>query len=323
MAYSKYGKIEAKDFNDDIKGSTTSTTPGNINSVWSIGNGKGGYGQSAVLPVVSTGKVTATEWASTISTVNSVASHQGTPITAIAVPTTGSPVVYYDALPTNITNVYAGKNNASAQGSSSTTSTTNATTWYNYLTFTQTVTFASGDAARYFFNAGGQIGLTFAHPTGSGINGLFNALATSLGTVVVSSPNTGTATIAAVNYNGITKVGGAGTVSTLLPNAGYWGLTTTNQEVFKQFGGSFTNPVPGGGTYSQNFVSVNVKTNGAQGSNGDNGSIITITTTWDEVPNGLIASAGTAVSVTIKPPSTTYLTNTWGTPAIAGSVTGQ
>lgn len=323
MAYSKYGKIEAKDFNDDIKGSTTSTTSTNINSVWSVGSGKGGYGQTVVPSISVAGKVTASEWAAIISTVTNTASHQGTPITAITAPTTGSPVVYYSALPTNITNVYAGKNNAAAQGSSITGTVTNATTWYNAITFTQTVTFASGDAARYFFNAGGQIALTFAHPTGSGINGLFNALGTSCGTVVVSSPNTGTATIAATNYNGITKVGGAGTVTTILPNVGYWGLTTTNQEVFKQFGGSFTNPIPGGGTYSQNFLSVNVKTNGAQGSNGDNGSIITISTTWDEVPNGLVASAGTAVTVTVKPPSTTYITNTWGTPAIAGSVTGQ
>ena len=323
MAYSKYGKIEAKDFNDDIKGGATSTSSSNVNSVWATGNGKGGYGQPSVASVTVTGKVAATEWADIITTVTKAASHQGTPITSLTAPTVGSPVVYYSALPTNITNVYAGRNNAVAQGSSSSLPTTNATTWYNYLTFTQTVTFASGDAARYFFNAGGQIALTFAHPTGSGINGLFNALGTSCGTLVISSPNTGTATIAATNYSGITKVGGAGTVSSLLPNVGYWGLTTTNQQVFKQFGGTYTNPAPGGGTYSQNFLTVNVKTNGAQGSNGDNGSVITITTTWDEVPNGLVTSAGTAVTLTVKPPSTIYLANTWGTPALAGSVAGQ
>jgi hypothetical protein len=323
MAYSKYGKIEAKDFNDDIKGTDTSTSPTNVNTVWSTSNGKSGYGQPAVATVVTTGLVTATQWSSIISTVNAAASHQGTAITAITAPTTGSPVVYYDALPTNITNIYNGRNNAVAQGSTAATITTNSTTWFNAITFTQTVTFASGDAARYFFNAGGQIALTFAHPTGSSINGLFNALGTACGTVVISSPNTGTVNIASVGYTGIAKVGGAGTVTTLLPNVGYWGMTTTNQEVYKQFGGSFTNPVPGGGTYSQNFLSVNVKTNGAQGSNGDNGSVITITTVWDEVPNGLTASAGTSVSLTVRPPSTTYITNSWGTPTVSGTVAGQ
>jgi hypothetical protein len=320
MAYSKYGKIEATDFNDGIKGASTSTSSSNINTVWSTGNGKNGYGQTAVASVSSNGKVLASEWAGVISTVASVASHQGTAITAITTPATGSPVVYYDSLPTNITNVYNGRNNASAQGSSSTTNTVNSSTWFNVITFTQTVTFASGDAARYFFNAGGQLALTFTHPTGSGINGLFNALGTACGTLVISSPNSGTVSIASVGYNGISKVGGSGSTTTLLPNVGYWGMTTTNQEVFKQFGGTFTS---GGGTYSQNFLSVNVKTNGAQGSNGDNGSTITITTVWDEVPNGLTAQAGTTVSLTVRPPSTTYLTSAWGTPTVSGSVTGQ
>jgi hypothetical protein len=217
--------------------------------------------------------------------------------------------------------VYTGRNNAAAQGSTSTTNTINSSTWFNAITFTQTVTFASGDAARYFFNAGGQIALTFTHPTGSGINGLFNALGTACGTLVISSPNSGTVSIASVGYDGIKKLIGSGTVTTLLPNVGYWGMTTNNQEVFKQFGGSFTGG--SGASYSQNYLSVNVKTNGAQGSNGDNGSTITITTLWDESPNGLTAQAGTTVSLTVRPPSTTYLTNTWGTPTVSGSVTGS
>jgi hypothetical protein len=321
MAYSKYGKVEASDLGTTLQGAATSTSSSNINSVWSTGNGKGGYGQTALASVTSNTRVLASQWASLISTVGSVASHQGTAITAIANPTTGTSMVHLSALPTNINNVYNGRNNASAQGSSSTTNTVNSSTWFNAITFTQTVTFASGDAARYFFNAGGQIALTFSHPTGSGINGLFNLLGTACGTLVISSPNTGTVSIASVGYNGIQKVGGSGSVTTILPNVGYWGMTTSNQEVFKQFGGSFTGG--SGASYSQNYLSVNVRTNGAQGSNGDNGSSITITTVWDEVPNGLTAQAGTTVSLTVRPPSTTYLTNTWGTPSVSGSVSGS
>ena len=323
MGYSKNGKIENTDYNDTLIGSATSTTASNVNAVWAIGNGKGGYGQPTVATVPKNGKIEAAPWGALLTAVNKMASHQGTAITAIAAPVTGNPVVHYDALPTNITNVYAGRNNAALQGSSSTTATTNTSTWFNALTFVQTITFASGDAARYFFNAGGQIALTFEHPTGSGINGLFNVLGTSCGTILISSPNTGTVNIASVGYSGITKVGGQGTVTTITPNVGYWGMTTTNREVFKQFGGSYTNPTAGGGTYSQNYLSVNVRTNGAQGSNGDNGSIITVTTVWDEVPNGLTASAGTKVNLTVRPPSTTYLANTWGTPSVAGTVTGN
>jgi hypothetical protein len=323
MAYSKNNTVEATDYNGILLGSATSTSSSNINSVWATGNGKGGYGQPVLSNVTQNGRVEAAPWGALLTAVTKMASHQGTAITAIPSPVTGNPVVQYDALPTNIANVYAGRNNAALQGSSSTTATTNTSTWFNALTFVQTITFASGDAARYFFNAGGQIALTFEHPVGSGINGLFNALGTSCGTILISSPNTGTVNIASVGYNGISKVGGQGVVTTLLPNVGYWGMTTTNREVFKQFGGSYTNPTAGGGTYSQNYLSVNVRTNGAQGSNGDNGSIITVTTVWDEVPNGLTASAGTKVNLTVRPPSSTYLTNTWGTPSVAGTVSGS
>jgi hypothetical protein len=327
MAYSKYGKIEADDLNATLIGPANSSSPSNINSVWATGFGKGGYGQtvSVLAPGYAGGgtarPVLASQWASLINTISAVANHQGTAITAITAPTTGSPVLHYSSLPTNITNVYNGRNNAAVQGSSSTTNTVNSSTWFNAITFTQTVTFASGNAARYFFNAGGQLALTFTHPTGSGINGLFNALGTACGTLVISSPNSGTVSIASTGYNGIQKIGGSGSTTTLLPNVGYWGMTGTNQEVFKQFGGSFTGG--SGASYSQNYLSVNVRTNGSQGADGDNGSTITITTLWDESPNGLTAQAGTTVSLTVRPPSTTYLTNSWGTPSVSGSVSGQ
>jgi hypothetical protein len=72
-----------------------------------------------------------------------------------------------------------------------------------------------------------------------------------------------------------------------------------------------------------------MKTNGTQGSNGDNGSVITITTVWDEVPNGLAVATGTATTLTVKPPRSTtsspsgYLVNSWGTPTVSGTVTGS
>jgi hypothetical protein len=95
-------------------------------------------------------------------------------------------------------------------------------------------------------------------------------------------------------------------------------LNTSNIEIFKQF----ATGTPSG--YVGSYITVNVRTNGTQGSNGDNGNIITITTTWDEVPNGLSVSANTTTTVTARPPSTSYLsTASWGTPALASSVTGS
>ena len=53
------------------------------------------------------------------------------------------------------------------------------------------------------------------------------------------------------------------------------------------------------------------------------GNVITISTVWDEIPNGLTVATGSATTVTIRPPEVTYIANTWGTPSVTGTVTGS
>lgn len=315
MSYQQYGKIEATDFNT-IVGTSTTSTSGQLNAVWGPGNGNKGYGQTAVPQVSQNAKIGYQDWANAVNTTSTAASHQNTALTVVTTPVTGVKVEYNSAVTTNITSITSYRLNARAQGTTTST-TTSATAWSNQITFTHTVTFGSGDQARYFFNCGGQIAISFSSPSGSGINALMNALGTACGTIVLSSPTAGAITIAGTAYNGITKVGGSGTATTLSTNTGYYALGTTNTEVFKQTGTG----TPAG--YIGSFISVNIKTNGTQGSNGDNGSVITITTIWDEVPNGLSVATGTATTVTVRPPSTSYLSNSWGTPIVTGSVTGS
>ena len=221
------------------------------------------------------------------------------------------------AIPSNLTTIYSNRRNAATQGSTSANTATRATSWQNSLTFTHTVTFASGDAARYFFNSGGQIKMTCSHPTGSGINLLWSDLASNVGTVAMSSPSSGTVSIAGGTYSGITKVGGGGTSPTIDANKGYFALTTANATAFTQTAST------GPSGYLSSFIRMIVKSNGAQGSNGDTGSVITIFTIWDEVPDDLVVTSGTAVTCTVQNPETTYLTASWGTPTIAGSVSGS
>jgi hypothetical protein len=298
MAYQQGGKIEASDFN------TLAT---------SVNDALADIGQSA-LPTNLTagGKVFAADWTSLISKVASIASHQGTGITSISEPNASTKVGFRSELSTNITNIRSGRKNASAQGTDVTTITINASRWFDRSTFTHTVTFASATAAQYFFNGGGQIRLTLSHPTGSAIDTLFNTLCTACGTIVLSSPSSGSVTIASATYNGITKIGGSGTTTTLVANAGYYGLTGTNQEVFKQFGTSLSGF--GGVNYNQSYISVNMNV-----SNG--GATINITTLWDEFPNGLTTVANSTVNCIVRPPSSTYLTDSWGTISVTGSVT--
>ena len=317
MSYAQNGLIEASDFNGFV-GAAVETSANKLNTVWSTGGTTAGYGQTAVSQVSGGDTVVATgQWNALITNTASSASHQGSSITSVTAPTSGDTVTYLSAVPTNLTTIYNNRRNAASQGSTIADTATRGTSWQNGLTFTHTVTFASGDAARYFFNAGGQIKMTASHPTGSGINLLFSDLASDTGTVTMSAPNSGTISIASTSYSGITRVGGAGNSPTVDSDKGYFGLTTGNATAFTQLADS------GPSGYLNSFIRYIVKSNGAQGSNGDTGSTITIYSVWDEIPNDLVATSGSAVTCTVQLPETTYLSASWGTPSVSGSVSGS
>ena len=317
MSYAQNGLIEATDFNT-LVGSNPDTGANKLNTTWATGGTTAGYGQTAVSQVSAGGTVIATgQWNALVANTASAASHSGSSITSVTAPTSGGTVTYLSAIPTNLTTIYTNRRNAASQGSTITNTTTRATSWQNGITFTHTITFASGDAARYFFNAGGQIKMTASHPTGTGINLLFSDLASDTGTVTMSAPNSGTISIASTNYSGITKIGGGGNAPTVDANKGYFGLTTSNATAFTQLADS------GPSGYLSSFIRYIVKSNGTQGSNGDTGSVVTIYSVWDEIPNDLVASASSAVTCTVQLPESTNLSASWGTPTIAGSVSGS
>ncbi len=316
MSYAQYGLIEATDFNNLVGGNPV-TTSGKLNTVWATGGTNAGYGQTAVANVSTGGTVSASNWASLVNSTANSATHQGSSITSVTAPSSGGTITYVSAIPTNLTTIYTNRLNAATQGSTTANTATFASTWSSALTFTHTATWANGDAARYFFNSGGQLAITCSHPNGTGINLLLNNLASNIGTVVLSSPTTGTATIAGTAYSGITKVGGGGNAPTTSPNTGYFALTTSNATVFTQTAST------GPSGYLSTFIRVIVKSNGTQGSNGDAGSIITIYTIWDEVPDGLTAAANSATTLTVRPPETTNLANSWGSITLTGTVSGS
>ena len=158
--------------------------------------------------------------------------------------------------------------------------------------------------------------MTFTQPPGSIMANAYNSLASACGTLVLSAPSSGTITVAGTSYSGFTKIGGSGSPSPYSTNTGYYALTTSNANVFLQ-----TTGTPAG--YTTSYINVLVRSNGTQGTNGDAGSVITITTVWDEIPNGLTVTAGSAVTLTAQAPETTNIANSWGTVTLAGSVTGS
>jgi hypothetical protein len=325
MTYSTGSVILDDDYNIFATGNAAGTgdnNVANVNTVWGVGNGDKGYGQTTlpVLSAVSAGQtVTATQWATMLNRISSAASQQGSSITGITNPVAGDTISAYAALSTNITTIYNNRLNCAAVGSSITSggSTDRTTSWATSVTFTQTVTFASGDAARYFFNAGGRITQTWSRSGGSvnDQNTAITNLCTACGTLNYTA-GTGTQTIAGSSYTGTTKTGGSGS-PTVATTTGYYDYTTANVQVFTQSASSYYG-------YEGNSITVNILTNGTQGSNADTGSVITIYSTVAK-GGGLTTVDGTLNStITLIPSSTTYLTTTsWGTPTLAGSQSGS
>ena len=240
MTYRKDGLVQAADYNTYVGVDPSSSSTG-FNAVYATGSGRSGYGQTFVPRVLLNAKVTAAEWRTLISGMVTLANHQGTTIDSMILPSTNDVIAAISTtnlpvaslLESNLARLYNNRNNAAAQGISVPNIITATQSFSESLIFTHTVTFDSGDKARYFFNAGGQISLSFSHPTGTGMNQLWNNLASACGKLTLSTQSDGEITIAGNSYTGLTRTNGTGTPSILLTNSGYHSLSATNKTLFK------------------------------------------------------------------------------------------
>ena len=330
MTYTVGSLIVATDYNGFV-----STNGANVNGIWSTGATTAGYGETALTTVSAAATITASQWATLNSKVSAMASHQGTTITSRTNPVVGDTIAILANMSTDITNITSARGNAAASGAqttsftgstSKTTATGSGSTPWT-ITFTHTITWASADAARYFFNAGGRIKWeTSKTSTGNLADAEWNDLANTLvGDIYITAGSVlSPQTIAATSYTGTTKVGGTGTPVTLTTSTGWYNLLTSDTLIYKQF--ADTAP------YTGQFIAVNAKTAGS-------GTQLVLTTTWTD-PGGSgtgssdVITGGTATAspfttfgtapttlVTLFVPSSTYLTSAaWGTPTIAAAV---
>jgi hypothetical protein len=330
MTYTVGSTILATDYNGFV-----STNGANVNGIWSTGATTFGYGETALSTVSAAATITASQWSTLNSKISAMGSHQGTTITSRANPVVGDTIAILANLNTDVTNLTAARGNAAASGAQTTTFTgstskttdtgSGSTPWT--ITFTHTITWASANAARYFFNAGGRIKWeTSKTSTGNLADAEWNDLANTLvGDIYITAGDVlSPQAIAAANYTGTTKVGGTGTPVTLTTTTGWYNLLTTDTLIYKQF--ADTAP------YTGQFIAVNAKTAGT-------GTQLVLTTTWvDPGASGVgssdVITGGTATAspfttfgtapatlVTLFVPSSTYLTSAaWGTPTIAAAV---
>ena len=321
MTYSSGGLIQATDYN----GFVTSTAGANVNDLWGGGSGDKGWGQTGLNTVATGGTVTATQWASLVNTIASMGAQTNTAITARTAPTSGTVISILAALNTDLTNITTNRNNAVGTGAQFTgwTGTNSLTAGVGggafTRTFTNTVTFASAAAARYFFNGGGRIKIDFSKTsTGNLGDPEWNDLANTLCGDIWFTGAAASKTIAGVAYTGTTKVGGTGVPNVLSTGTGFYSLTpgAAAVTIYRQY--ADTAP------YTSNYIQLTVSLDASS-------SVLTFSAAWvqadaDPISGGTASSGatpGTAATTicTYFPPSTTYLTSaSWGTPSISASV---
>jgi hypothetical protein len=333
MTYTVGGLIEAADYNGFVQQNAN-----NINAVWSTGTGDSGWGQTAISNVSVGGTVTATQWATLVANLATAGQQTSSTLTSRTQPVAGNTIAILANVATDINTITNNRGNAAASGTtigtfSGTTSKTTATgsgqsAWT--ITFTHTVTFPSANQARYFFNAGGLVKIMFGKSsTGTDHDPDWNTFAGQCGNIFLSGYVRDAAqTIAGQSYTGVTRLGGTGgTQTTLATTTGFYDLSTTPLTLFQL--NQITAP------YESEIIRVQASVN-----SNTTPTVLTLTTSW--IDDGASApgttadiSGGTAVSspataiggatapttlVNLVPPSTTYLTDSWGTPTIAASV---
>ena len=277
-----------------------------VNAIWGTGTGVRGLGQSTVISAVSAGNtVTASQWATLLTRLKSISSHQGNDgnitIDSVTNPSATDSIAIVANLATDIatldTSAAAGTN-AAGFGTPITATSTSSGTFTNTITHTQTFTFASADEMRYYFNSGGKIELSWGLADGTSDTKYDNwvSLASDCGTYTLFGRTSG-------------KVGGGGAGAVTQTTTGFDGLTGTPTSIFKQLEDT--------GPYTANYIQVNGSVSGA---------VLTFTSLWkddaaDEVSynkaiyNVLDQVDGTKTSTfTATPAATTYITSTWGSP---------
>lgn len=300
MTYTTGGLIQAADYNKFVQGgATVDHNVANVNTIWGVGFGDRGYGQTGELATVpATNVVTATQWATLIARLNSIRTHQIGTNTGVTAPVAGSTISYINTLQTFVDAVYSNRMTTSIQGTDSPIRTT--THVWNVASPTtfqivRTFTFADADQARYFFNGGGQLSLAF---------NTTDSLSNLKGANWVSFLNSKLASFTlAGKSSGRTGIGGSVTLQA--PATGYWGLTTTDQTLLAITSGTAT------GVYDSNTISVKARTNGVQGANGDNGTVITVTIDLNDIAldSDLADNVNLSIAVngTARRPETTAL----------------
>lgn len=312
MTYSARNLVQAADYNNFV-GASAANVSGQLNTLLGTGRGNAGYGQSTVSNVAAASQlITATQWTTLVNGINTVRKHQdGSGFTNLSTYTAATVVNANTDVSSNLTSAYTGRLNYQADGTTLTGATyspvftaPNDTSSATFA-FSRTATFASADAARYFFNAGGQLNFVVTSVTNTG------GTTRGASLVTLAATNYASMKIRAANNSG--RSGTGGTVSSSDTALGYYKATTSNATAVSLTGTTTS--------YTSDTCTVSVRTNGAQGSNADNGTTMTLSMVLVSAAQSPAFDDSINITVNHKVdviyPSTTFLANTWGSVTIS------
>jgi len=309
MAYTSGDTIEATHYNGFVA---------SVNALWGTGTSNRGIGQTTTISTVSaTNTITATQWSTLLDRIRSISDHYGQDasitVDTVTNPTSGDTISAYATLSADIGTIDSAQIAVASVAAGYQTAVTDTAvvsgTFTNTITQTDTLTFASANAMRYFFNAGGRVNVDWTISGGTA-DAKYNEwvdLVTQCGSYYIYNTTGG-------------KSGGSGTPTTNLTTTGFWDLGTGTTTMFKQV--ADTSP------YTANYIQLQASLNATPGSS----TLMTLTSTWKDdaadqtsynknIYNVLDQVDGSKTTTfSYQAPATTYISATWGTPSWATTV---
>lgn len=211
-----------------------------INTIMGVGSGDNGYGQSLNSSQVSSGnKILASQLSNLYTDMANARTHQINSVdVAVTVPTIGDKIVFantWNKLDELMGNVEDDKLLIAPQQATAEVLQTSTRTspWNGIITHTVRFTWPNANARRHFINASGELRASAVLTGGSGAKtNDWRNLLSNIGTIIMNRSQTVS--------TGVSQV----------TNIGLGNLTTSYQEIFRQFGG---------GVYTDNSYQVEAR----------------------------------------------------------------
>jgi hypothetical protein len=192
MSYTAGQTILDNEYNDFVG---SSSDPYGYNHFAGTGAGVYGLGESAISTVAAGNTITAAQWNSLWTAMDNIANHTNDTLTSTAAVSGGDPIAIKSALIADLAtlaaSVAAGSTSATALTTSASlqTITTASEGWDTSATHEHSITWATADRMRHFFNAGGKVRIVTGTTQGTTNpkDQAFIDLGTALGNIDIGS----------------------------------------------------------------------------------------------------------------------------------------